>query len=199
MGNKTSKLSPEVINELLETTEFEEDEIKHWYKDFLKDFPEGHLSLDQFKDIYIQHFPNGDATRFAEHVFRTFDQDNSHTLDFREFMCALSITAKGGPKEKLQWAFQMYDIDENGYITKDECTEIVKAIYRMQGGGLSKHDLLMTPQQRVDHLFEIVDVNKDGRVSMEEFVEGAYKDPTIMRGLSQDDSQDPSTIDEDQV
>ena len=128
MGNNASmqKLRPEALADLQHSTEFSEGEIREWYKNYIKDFPSGWFTIDQFKDIYIQHFPNGDATKFAEHVFRTFDKDNDHQLDFREFMIALSVTARGGPKDRLRWAFQMYDIDENGFITKDECTEIVK-------------------------------------------------------------------------
>ena len=44
-------------------------------------------------------------------------------------MTALSTTARGGPKERLKWAFHMYDIDENGFISKDECTEIIKVTF----------------------------------------------------------------------
>ena len=127
MGNNASNknLRPEVMSDLVETTKFSEQEIRQWYHEFVKDFPSGNLGVDQFKDIYIQHFPNGDATKFAEHVFRTFDKDDDHQLNFREFMTALSVTAHGGPKDRLRWAFEMYDIDESGYITKEECTEIV--------------------------------------------------------------------------
>ena len=127
MGNQPSgKLRPEAMYNLLETTNFSEAELRKWYQEFQKDYPDGQLNIDQFKDVYIQHFPNGNATKFAEHVFRTFDKDKNHKLDFREFMCALSVTARGSPSQRLQWAFDMYDIDQNGFITKDECHEIIK-------------------------------------------------------------------------
>ena len=45
-------------------------------------------------------------------------------------MTALSTTARGGTNERLKWAFHMYDIDQNGYISKDECTEIIKVMSR---------------------------------------------------------------------
>ena len=98
MGNKPSTLGPTAMADLTETTHFSEADIRKWYKNFQADFPSGHMTIDQFKDVYAQHFPNGDATKFAEHIFRTFDTDENHHLDFREFMCAISMTAKGDAK-----------------------------------------------------------------------------------------------------
>ncbi|KAJ3608980.1 hypothetical protein NHX12_023508, partial [Muraenolepis orangiensis] len=52
MGKHNSKLAPEVLDDLTKSTEFNEVELKQWYKGFLKDCPTGILNLDEFQQLY---------------------------------------------------------------------------------------------------------------------------------------------------
>jgi Ca2+-binding EF-hand superfamily protein len=183
MGKTQSKLSPEQLADLTKNTYFDKRELQAWYKGFLKDCPSGQLDKEEFKKIYKQFFPSGDPAPFAEYVFDVFDENKNGTIDFREFICALSVTSRGKLEEKLKWAFQLYDIDKDGFITYDEMLQIVRSIYKMTGQSHKLPPDEDTPEKRVEKIFRNMDRDKDARLTYDEFVEGSRQDPTIVQAL----------------
>ena len=57
--------------------EFDENEIKEWYKGFRKDCPSGQLGMDEFKGIYSNFFPGGLASSLLFKLFQLVDLVNS--------------------------------------------------------------------------------------------------------------------------
>merc|ERR1711904_748850 len=107
-GTQSKTIPPDVLAHLRKCTAFSEDELQGWYKGFQKDCPKGRMTEKEFKTMYNNFFKDGDASKFASHVFRTFDKDGDQSIDFREFICGLSITCHGRREDKLRWAFNMY-------------------------------------------------------------------------------------------
>lgn len=168
---------------------------------FLKDCPSGTLTKEEFQKIYRQFFPFGDPSSFADYVFKVFDSDKSGTIDFKEFICALSVTSRGKMEDKLDWAFQLYDIDGDGKISYEEMLAIVEAIYKMvrsrccvictaantrgQVGSMVKlPEDEDTPEKRVKKIFRMMDKDENGSLDMAEFKEGSKRDETIVSALS---------------
>lgn len=92
-----------------------------------------------------------------------FDEDGGGDVDFQEFVSGLSaFSSKGNKEQKLQFAFKVYDIDRDGYISNGELFIVLKM---MVGSNLKDQQL----QQIVDKTIMEADLDKDGKISFEEF------------------------------
>ncbi|NXR93135.1 GUC1B protein, partial [Hypocryptadius cinnamomeus] len=112
-----------------------------------------------------------------------------NTIDFLEYVAALNLVLRGKLEHKLRWTFKVYDKDGNGCIDKPELLEIVESIYRLKKvcwSDVEDRTPLLTPEEVVDRIFQLVDENGDGQLSLDEFIDGARKDKWVMKMLQMD-------------
>ncbi|XP_075424762.1 Kv channel-interacting protein 4 [Ascaphus truei] len=180
MEMATVRHRPEALELLEAQTQFTKKELQILYRGFKNECPSGIVNEETFKDIYSQFFPHGDASSYAHFLFNAFDTDHNGSVSFEDFVMGLSTLLRGTIQEKLNWAFNLYDINKDGYITKEEMLDIMKAIYDMMGKSTYPVLRAETPKQHVENFFQKMDINKDGVVTIDEFIESCQKDENIM-------------------
>ncbi|CAL1529673.1 calcineurin subunit B type 1 [Biomphalaria glabrata] len=153
MGNENS-----LPMELCST--FDMDEIKRLGKRFRKlDLDNsGSLSIDEFMSLPELH-----QNPLVQRVIDIFDTDGNGEVDFKEFIEGISqFSVKGDKESKLRFAFKIYDMDKDGYISNGELFQVLKM---MVGNNLRDTQL----QQIVDKTIIHADTDGDGKISFEEF------------------------------
>uniref|UniRef100_A0A4W5RAL7 EF-hand domain-containing protein n=1 Tax=Hucho hucho TaxID=62062 RepID=A0A4W5RAL7_9TELE len=170
---------PEGLDQLQVQTKFTKKELQSLYRGFKNECPSGLVDEETFKTIYSQFFPQGDATTYAHFLFNAFDMDRNGSIRFEDFVIGLSVLLRGSVTEKLNWAFNLYDINKDGYITKEEMLAIMKSIYDMMGRYTYPSVRDEAPSEHVDKFFQKMDRNRDGVVTIEEFIETCQKVPQI--------------------
>ena len=95
-------------------------------------------------------------------VIDIFDDDGNGEVDFKEFIQGVSqFSVKGDKMSKLKFAFKIYDIDNDGYISNGELFQFLKMI----SSNLKDTQL----QQIVDKTIQFADKDDDGKINFEEF------------------------------
>uniref|UniRef100_A0A8C3C3T7 Guanylyl cyclase-activating protein 2 n=1 Tax=Cairina moschata TaxID=8855 RepID=A0A8C3C3T7_CAIMO len=151
-----------------EQAEIDVAELQEWYKKFVVECPSGTLFMHEFKRFFgVQD--NREAAEYIENMFRAFDKNGDNTIDFLEYVAALNLVLRGKLEHKLRWTFKVYDKDGNGCIDKPELLEIVESIYKLKKvcrSEVEERTPLLTPEEVVDRIFQLVDENGDGKELM---------------------------------
>ncbi|EPZ33845.1 calcineurin B [Rozella allomycis CSF55] len=112
------------INELTSLSHFSRDEIQRLYKRFKKLDKDGNGSIDKEEFMAI---PQIAANPLAGRLMAIFDTDKGGSIDFQEFITGLSVfSVKGEKHEKWRFAFKVYDMDQDGFISNGELFLVLK-------------------------------------------------------------------------
>lgn len=140
-----------------------QDDIDKLYHHFLRIDADGNGVID--RDEFLAH-PAIAENPLASRVMDMFDEDRGGTVDFSEFVNGLArFSGRGDVEKRLRFAFDVYDLDGDGYISNRELFTMLRV---MSGEHLKPQQL----QQVVDRTIRDLDRDGDGRLSFEEWVEG---------------------------
>ncbi|XP_013805520.2 LOW QUALITY PROTEIN: guanylyl cyclase-activating protein 3 [Apteryx mantelli] len=150
-------------------------EIHHdWYTKFVKECRSGQLCLHEFKHVLDLPGLTPEANNYVEQVFHTFDMNKDGFIDFLEFIAAINLVIRGKIDQKLKWYFKLYDADGNGCIDKKELLSIFTAIQAING------HTDMSAEEFTNMVFQNIDMNNDGELTLEEFISGVERDGNLM-------------------
>lgn len=158
--NKLKKLALKVIAENLS-----EEDIKGLKQMF------NNMDTDRSGTITFEELKTGLSrlgSKLSEleikQLMDAVDVDQNGTLDYTEFITATMQRHRLEKEENLFKAFQFFDKDSSGFITREE----LKQAMTQYGMG---------DEATIDEVIDDVDTDKDGRINYEEFVAMMKKGP----------------------
>ncbi|XP_023325415.1 calsenilin isoform X2 [Eurytemora carolleeae] len=126
-----TRYKPNDLEQISLETKFTKNEVKFLYRAFKTECPNGIIDEETFKEVYEKIFPMGDASKYAQIVFRAIDRNRTGGITFGDFMQFLSVITKGTDYEKILWSFQFFDINQDGKITRDEMIKVSESVYEL--------------------------------------------------------------------
>ncbi|PNJ87053.1 KCNIP2 isoform 6 [Pongo abelii] len=149
---------------------------------------------DEFELSTVCHRPEGleqlqEQTKFTRKelqvLYRGFKNEcPSGIVNEENFKQIYSqFFPQGDSSTYATFLFNAFDTNHDGSVSFEEMLDIMKSIYDMMGKYTYPALREEAPREHVESFFQKMDRNKDGVVTIEEFMESCQKDENIMRSM----------------
>jgi len=182
MGNKNSSLREDTIQILRTCTGLTEGEIKFKNKEFLTVAPDGKLTRRQLKNILIEDEILPKDEKLSQHLFRLLDINGDGMVVYEEFEICMHVLASQDVQQKLEAIFRFYDINKDGVVSLEELKTVLNILQEMSTPPEGEKSQIQT--MSVEELFKKMDIDKDNKISKEEFVKAGLDDELFVDWLS---------------
>ncbi|XP_068154921.1 calaxin [Drosophila tropicalis] len=136
-----------------------------------------------FRELLHSTFDIVTEEILMERIFCSWDKAHEGLpLRLEGWLIGLSTFLRGTATERAAFCFRVYDLNTDGFITKDEMFTLLRNC-------LIKQPQDEDPDEGVKDLVEIVlkkfDIDKDGKVSLEDFMATVTAEPLLIEAFGQ--------------
>ncbi|XP_028036259.1 EF-hand calcium-binding domain-containing protein 1 [Bombyx mandarina] len=143
------------------------------------------IDQNTFRDVMHNTFDLVTEETILERIWVTWERGangGEGALKFEAWVKGLSVLLRGNNEERLALCFRVYDLNYDGFITKDEMFVLLKNSLMKQPGDED-------PDEGVRDLVELVlrkmDIDKDGKVSLDDYRDAVQQEPLLLEAFGQ--------------
>ncbi|KAL1514258.1 hypothetical protein ABEB36_003544 [Hypothenemus hampei] len=204
MGDKDFyKCSPKLMEQLKRETLFNKIEIEALYKIYKKlitfnktttrlnsSTSTGIISANAtasegvdrtvFREVLHNTFDIVTENMLMDRIFCVWDRSNCGLITLESWFYGMSLFLKGDISKQIQYCFAVYDLNGDGFISKDEMFQLLKNC-------LIKFPQEEDPEESVKDLVDIVirkmDKDKDGKISLSDYKKTVAGEPLLLEAF----------------
>ncbi|KAF7271161.1 calaxin [Rhynchophorus ferrugineus] len=204
MGEKeVYKCSPKLMEKLKRDTLLSRNEIEALYKIYKKLITFNKISsknavkspssimttattvsegIDRtvFREVLHNTFDIITENMLMERIFCVWDKINGGLITLENWFHGMSLFLRGSLTKQIEYCFAVYDLNGDGYITKDE-------MFLLLRNCLIKFPQEEDPEESVRDLVDIIlkkmDKDKDGKVSLTDYKETVTGEPLLLEAF----------------
>ncbi|XP_077978586.1 calaxin-like [Glandiceps talaboti] len=137
------------------------------------------LDRNRFRDVLHNTFNMTDDI-IMDRVFRAFDKDSDSYVNMEEYVKGLSVIIRGNAEEKMAYCFDVYDLNSDGYISREEMFHLLKS-------SMIKPPTEEDPDEGIKDLVEItlkkMDHDHDSRLSYSDFKQAVEQESLLLEAF----------------
>jgi len=180
--------------------DFEQDELS-MLKDLFHDLAKRDEAPEIDKTTFLEFFAVPPI--LGERLFQVFDNKQTGVIDLTEFLDGLATYAHGSSESKMQALFNIYDLNEEKAISKEELEMILFSLVQNDGTLEEEHvmnrfdsddsvpafklmpgmDSRAALKKMIDDAFEECDTDKSGKLSREQWRLFVERHPALVHNL----------------
>ncbi|KAK9306563.1 hypothetical protein QLX08_002760 [Tetragonisca angustula] len=135
-----------------------------------------------FRELLHNTFKVITEDALVERIFCCWDRENEGIIRLEPWVMGLDLYLRGSLREKIEFCFKVYDLNNDGFITKDEIFQLFKNCLLKQPG---EED----PDEAVKDLSELalkkLDVDRDGKISFQDYKVAVTEEPLLLEAFGQ--------------